>query len=115
MTQSNRKIRMMDLTLADAFAPILFQIAIGGIGGFLIGYVLKRVFKVALLLAAIVFSLMLLAYTNIIDVDFGGLSDMASNFVTAIDPALTFIAPLLANVPFIASLIIGFILGITRD
>lgn len=105
----------MDLTLSESFAPILFQIAIGGIGGFLIGYVLKKVFKVALILAAIVFSLMLLAYTNVIDVDYGGLSDMASDFVTAVDPALEFIAPLLANVPFIASLIIGFILGIRRD
>ncbi len=106
---------MMDLTISESFAPILFQIAIGGIGGFLIGYVIKKVLKIALLLLAIVFSLMLLAYTNIIDVDYDSLSGTASTFVTAIDPALNFITPLLANIPFIVFLIIGFILGIRRD
>ena len=106
---------MMDLTITETIAPILFQIAIGGIGGFLIGYILKKVFKVALILVAIVFSIMLLAYVDIINVDFGGLFNMASEVVTAIDPALAFIAPLLANVPFIASLIIGFIIGLTRE
>ena len=106
---------MMELTLGESIAPILFQILLGGIGGFLIGYVLKKVFKVALLIVAVVFSLILLAYTNIIDVDYSSLSGMASDFVTAIDPALDFITPLLANVPFIACLLIGFFFGLTRD
>jgi uncharacterized membrane protein (Fun14 family) len=106
---------MMDFTINESFAPILFQIVIGGIGGFLIGYLIKKVLKIALLLLAIVFSLMLLAYANIIDVDYDELSGMASTFVTAIDPALNFITPLLANIPFIICLIIGFILGIRRD
>jgi len=106
---------MLDLTIADSLAPILFQLAIGGIGGFFIGYILKKIFKVALILIVIVFSLLFLAYTNIIDVDYSGLSDLASNFVTAIDPALEMFAPLLANVPFIASLIVGFFFGLSRD
>ena len=106
---------MMELTLGETIAPILFQILLGGIGGFLIGYVLKKVFKIALLIVAVVFSLILLAYTNIIDVDYSSLSDMASDFVTTIDPALDFITPLLANVPFIASLIVGFFFGLSRD
>ena len=106
---------MMVLTISESFAPVLFQIVIGGIGGFLIGYVIKKVLKIALLLLAIVFSLMFLAYTNVIDVDYDELSGMAATFVTAIDPALNFITPLLANIPFIVCLIIGFFLGIRRD
>ena len=105
---------MMNLTLNESLAPIIFQLCIGGIGGFLIGYALRKFFKIALILGAIVFSLILLAYTNVINVDYGGLSDMASSFVTAINPALDMLTPLLAHVPFIASLIFGLFIGFRR-
>jgi uncharacterized membrane protein (Fun14 family) len=106
---------MLDLTITESLTPIIFQLAIGGIGGFFIGYILKRIFKVALILIVIVFSLLFLAYTNIIDVDYVELSELASNFVTAIDPALDMLTPLLANVPFITSFIVGFFFGLSRD
>lgn len=89
--------------------------AIGGIGGFFIGYALRKFFKVALVLGVIIFSIVVLAYTNVINVDYGGLADITSSFVNSIDPALSFFTPLLANVPFIVSLIIGLILGFKRQ
>lgn len=80
----------------------------------MIGYAMRKFFKIALILGAIVFSLILLAYTNVINVDYGGLSDMASSFVTAINPALNMLTPLLAHVPFIASLMFGLFIGFRR-
>jgi uncharacterized membrane protein (Fun14 family) len=106
---------MMTPTLNESFAPILFQLCIGGIGGFFIGYTLRKVFKVALILGTIVFSLIFLAYTNVINVDYSGLAEMASSFVNAINPALNLFTPLLAHIPFIVSLIIGLILGFRRE
>ena len=106
---------MLTMTLTESLTPIIFQLCIGGIGGFLIGYALKKFLKIALIILAVVFSLIALAYLNIINVDYGGLSEIASNFVTAIDPALNMIAPLLAHTPFMVSLIIGFFLGLRRD
>ncbi len=106
---------MMTSTLNESFAPILFQLCIGGIGGFFIGYAMRKVVKVALILGTIVFSLIFLAYTNVINVDYGGLSEIVSSFVNAVNPALNLLTPLLAHIPFIVSLILGLILGFRRE
>ena len=56
-----------------------------------------------------------LVYINVLDVDYDGLSELASSFVNAINPALNVFTPLLAHIPFIVSLIVGLFLGFTRD
>ena len=104
----------MNLVVSESFAPILFQLGIGGIGGFFIGYAIRKVVKVALFLGMVVFSLMFLAYTNVIGIDYGGLAKMVSNFLSAINPALGFLTPLLAHLPFVGSLIIGLVIGFKR-
>ncbi len=106
---------MLALTLSESFTPILFQLGIGGIGGFLIGYALRKVIKIALILGVVVFSLIFLAYTNVINVDYSGLSETASSLVNAINPALNLFTPLLAHLPFIASLIFGLMIGFRRE
>jgi len=106
---------MTTLTLNESLLPIVFQLCIGGIGGFLIGYAMRKFLKIALILGIVVFSLIILAYTNVINVDYGGLSEMASNIVNAINPALILITPLLAHIPFIVSLIVGLIFGLRRE
>jgi len=100
--------------VSEAFAPILFQLGIGGIGGFFIGYAIRKVVKVALILGIVIFSVMFLAYTNVIAIDYGGLVEMASNFVNAINPALGLFTLLLVHLPFVSSLIIGLIIGFKK-
>ena len=102
------------MIISESLTSILFQICIGGIGGFFIGYALRKFAKIALIIGVIVFSLIFLAYTNVINVDYAGLSEIASSLVNAVNPALNVFAPLLAHVPFIASLIVGIFLGFTR-
>jgi uncharacterized membrane protein (Fun14 family) len=106
---------MTILTLDESLAPIIFKLCIGGIGGFLIGYALRKFFRLAMIIGVIVFVLIIFAYTNVINVDYDGLSDIASNFVNAINPALNMLTPLLAHVPFIASLIFGFFVSFRRQ
>jgi len=98
-------------TVSEAFAPILFQLGIGGIGGFFIGYAIRKVAKIALILGIVVFSLIFLAYTNVIGVDYGGLAEGVLKFINAVNPALGLLVPLLSNLFFIGSLIIGLVAG----
>jgi uncharacterized membrane protein (Fun14 family) len=104
----------VNLVVSEAFAPILFQLGIGGIGGFFIGYAIRKVTKVALTLGIAVFSLMFLVYTNVIGIDYGGLVEMVSKFIGTINPALGLLAPLLIHLPFVGSLIIGLIIGFKK-
>lgn len=106
---------MVAAPLDELFASVLFQLAIGGVGGFLIGILIRKVVKLALVIGLIVFSVIILAYTNIIDIDYNSLSDAMANFVNTINPALEVIAPLLASLPFIASLVVGFVIGFRRE
>ena len=101
--------------MSEVFAPILFQLGIGGIGGFFIGYATRKVAKVALLLGMVVFSLIFLAYTNVIGIDYGGLARMMSNFAVAINPTLVLLAPLVSHLPFVGSLIIGVVIGFKKN
>lgn len=102
-------------TVNDSLLPILFQIGIGGIGGFLIGYAMRKVIKVALIVGVVVFSLIFLAYTDVINVDYSGLSETASSLVNAVNPALNLLTPLFAHIPFIVSLVFGLFLGFRRE
>ena len=106
---------MLTLILSESITHVLFQLGIGGIGGFLIGYTMRKVIKIAFILGVVVFSLIFLAYTNVINVDYKGLSETASSLVNAINPALNLFTPLLGHVPFIASLILGLIIGFRRE
>ena len=102
------------LIVSEAFAPILFQLGIGGIGGFFIGYAIRKVVKVALILGMVVFFLMFLAYTNVIDIDYGGLVKMTSNFINSLNPALGLLTPLMVHLPFVGSLVIGLVIGFKK-
>lgn len=104
----------MNLLVSEAFAPLLFQLGIGGIGGFFIGYAIRKATKIALILGIVIFFLMFLVYTNVIGIDYSGLIEMVSNFVNAINPALGLLTPLLANLPFVGSLIIGLFIGFKK-
>jgi uncharacterized membrane protein (Fun14 family) len=106
---------MMTSSFGESLLPILFQLAIGGIGGFLVGYIVRRVLKLALVIILFVLSLLVLAYLNVINVNYGTLSDAATNFMNAVNPALSMLAPLLANLPFIASFVLGLLIGFTRE
>ena len=106
---------MVSAPLDELLTSVLFQLVIGGVGGFLIGLLIRKVVKLALVIGLIVFAVFLLAYTGIIDIDYSSLSDAAANFVNAINPALEVFAPLLASLPFIASLILGFVIGFRRE
>jgi len=106
---------MLTLTLSESFTHILFQLCIGGIGGFLIGYAMRKVIKVALIVGVVVFSLIFLAYTDVINVDYSGLSETASSLVNAVNPALNLLTPLFAHIPFIVNLVFGLFLGFRRE
>jgi uncharacterized membrane protein (Fun14 family) len=110
-----QKRGMLNLTLNESLAPILFQISIGGIGGFLIGFVMRKLGKVAIILGVVVFSMIFLAYTNIIDVDYNRLSETASNLINSINPTLDMFTPLLAHTTFIVSFIFGLIIGFKKE
>ena len=95
--------------MSEFLSPIAFQLGIGCFGGFLVGYVLKKVVKIALILGAFVLVIIYLAYRNVIDVNYDDLLKSISGYAGS---AWEFLTPLLSNLPFVGSFILGLVLGL---
>jgi len=96
--------------MSEALLPIAFQLGIGGIGGFFVGYAVKKIVRIAVIIGVFAFSLMFLAYTNVINVDYDELIGIAR--VT--EPALGMLAPFLSALPFLGSFFVGVTLGLKK-
>jgi uncharacterized membrane protein (Fun14 family) len=96
----------------DVFAHILFPLSIGGVGGFLIGYALKKVIKVFLVFFGLyLLSLYCLVYVEVIRVNNEKLFETFSSLLTY---AVGFIPNTLAYLPISGSFALGFTLGIVK-
>ncbi len=91
--------------------PLIVPLSIGGIGGFFVGYAVKKVYRLAVIVGAFVFLVAYLAYVNVINVDVGGLAETMSAFAAAFSP---FIVPLTSSLFFMGSFIVGLIFGLTK-
>jgi len=96
--------------MSEVIIPIVYQLGIGGIGGFFVGYVVRKVVRIAIIIGVVVLSLVYLAYSNVINVDYGELLGMSR--VT--EPVLGLLAPLLSAFPFLGSFFIGIFFGLKK-
>lgn len=97
--------------MSEAISPIISQIGIGGIGGFLVGYLLKRILKFALIVGIFAFVLLYFVYNKAIDFNYTELMARAEEIAV---PVWSLISPLLSQIPAIGSLIVGVLIGFTK-
>ena len=96
--------------MSEVLVPIAYQLGIGGIGGFFFGYVVKKVIRIAIIIAVFVFSLIYLAYSNVINVDYDALMEITR----VAEPALGLFAPLVSALPFLGSFFVGLMFGLRK-
>ena len=97
-----------------SLAPAVYLLGIGGIGGFFIGYGIRKIIKVlALTLGIFVFALMLLDYMNVFAINYDGVVEFVSKLF---DPAqaVEVLTPLITNLPLVLSFTVGFALGLRK-
>jgi len=99
----------------EGFAVLANMLIIGGVGGFFIGYVLKKVVKILLMgLGVLVFVLAALALIGTIDVNYDGLIVGVSSLFNP--QQLSMILQALTNyLPAVAGFAIGFLLAIAKQ
>ena len=91
--------------------PLIVPLGIGGVGGFFVGYAVKKVYRLAMILAVFIFSAAYLAYVNVIDLNISGLAETMSTLVAAFGP---FIVPLTSSLFFMGSFLVGLLYGLTK-
>ncbi|UCE44389.1 MAG: hypothetical protein JSV57_02615 [Candidatus Bathyarchaeota archaeon] len=95
--------------MSEVFPSIAYQLGIGGFGGFFVGYVFKKVIKIAIIIGILVFALIFFAYGDVINVNYSELIESISGYAGT---AWQFLTPLLSNLPFVGSFILGLMLGL---
>jgi uncharacterized membrane protein (Fun14 family) len=92
--------------------PIIYILIIGGIAGYFIGYLIKKISHFALIIGIFAFLLMYLAYTKAVNLNYDELGATVNRF-TGIFVSLGLTA-LASSVPFVGSFIVGLVIGLKR-
>jgi uncharacterized membrane protein (Fun14 family) len=98
--------------MSDILTPVIMQLGMGGIGGFFIGYLLKKALKFALILGAFALVLVYFVYESSIQIDY---SQLISRINPLVVPVWNYIYPLLSQIPALGSLVFGAIIGFTKS
>jgi uncharacterized membrane protein (Fun14 family) len=99
-------------TLSEIITPVVYQLGLGAVGGFVVGFALKKIAKIFLLVIGIfIVALLYLGASDIISINFGALWDAVGGWLGGAGEAASWLVGLIAIIPFIGSFALGFFLG----
>ena len=97
----------------SALTPLIYQLGLGGIGGFIAGYALKKFMKiVAVIIGLFILALVYFGYQGIITINYSELGNAVKDGLGLTGPAADLIVPIITHLPFAGSFGIGFFLGL---
>jgi uncharacterized membrane protein (Fun14 family) len=99
--------------VSEVVSPVVFQLGVGGIGGFIVGFALKKLSKLILFLIGIfILSLIYLSTRGIININYSGLWSALSGLVGSAGSAFSWLIGVISVLPFAGSFIAGFLIGL---
>ena len=101
--------------MSELLTPLSTQLGLGGIGGFAVGYALKKLAKLtAIIIGFAVVGLQYLAYKGIISINYTAMKSWASSLIGQASSAQGLIIDIFANLPYAAAFTGGLILGLKK-
>lgn len=98
--------------MSEVLSPIIFQLGLGGVGGFIVGYALKKISKLILVLVGIfIIALIYLGVKGIISINYDALFTAIGELLGAAGAASSWLVHAIALLPFAGSFIAGFVIG----
>jgi uncharacterized membrane protein (Fun14 family) len=98
--------------MSEILSPLVFQLGVGGIGGFIIGYAVKKISKIiAVIIGLFVIALLYLSTSGIISINYGALWDAMGGWLGGAGQAASWLVSVISLIPFAGSFIVGFLLG----
>jgi uncharacterized membrane protein (Fun14 family) len=98
--------------MSEIATPLVFQLGTGAVGGFVVGYAIKKVAKLIVVLIGIfLLALIYLSSQGILAVNYEKLSEAVSRGLSGAGEAVGWLTPIIAHLPFAGSFLVGFFLG----
>ena len=98
--------------MSEIITPIVYQLGIGAVGGFIAGFVIKKIAKLFLIVIGLfIAALLYLGVSGVININYGALWDTVANGLGGAGQAASWIIGVISLLPFVGSFALGFILG----
>ena len=99
--------------MSEVVSPLVFQLGVGGVGGFIIGFALKKLTKLILFLIGIfVLALIYLSTRGIININYDALWTALTRLLGSANSAFSWLIGVISVLPFAGSFIAGFLIGL---
>ena len=99
-------------TLSEILTPVVYELGLGAVGGFVVGFALKKIAKIFLIVIGIfIAALLYLGASDIISINFGALWEAIGSLLGGAGQAAGWLVGLIAIIPFVGSFAVGFFLG----
>ena len=98
--------------MSELIPPVLYQLGVGAICGFIIGFAIKKALKLLIFLAGIFLSILVyLGYSGIITINFDKLLNAVKNLFGLGEQISGWLILVISTLPLTGSFIVGLILG----
>ena len=99
--------------MSELITPVVFQLGLGGIGGFVVGFALKKIAKLFIVIIGLfVVALLYLSTSGVININYGSLWTTISNALGAAGEAANWVVGVVSVLPFLGTFVVGFLLGL---
>ncbi|MEM2420122.1 MAG: FUN14 domain-containing protein [Candidatus Bathyarchaeia archaeon] len=99
--------------MSDVLPPIIYELGLGGLGGFIIGFAIKKLSKLILfLLGLFIVFLVYLNIKGVLSLNYEALFSFISELLGASGSAFSWFVHAIALLPFAVSFVAGFLLGL---
>ena len=98
--------------MSAVLPSVVYQLGVGGIGGFIVGYAIKKISKlIVVLMGLFIIFLLYLGTSGIISVNYEELWNALASLLGFASQVATWLVGLISLLPFMGSFLAGFLLG----
>ena len=99
--------------MSEVVSPIVFQLGVGAVGGFIVGFAVKKLSKLILVLIGVfVLALIYLSARGIININYNALWTALANLLGLASSAFSWLVGVISILPFAGSFIVGLLIGL---
>ncbi len=99
--------------MSEIITPVVYQLGLGAIGGFIVGFALKKIGKLFIVLLGIfIIVLLYLGVNNVISINYGALWSTIAGWLGGAGQAASWLVGVISIIPFLGSFLVGFLIGL---
>ena len=99
--------------MSEVLPSLGFQLGAGALGGFLVGFAIKKISKlIAVIVGLFLLLLIYLSTQGILNINYDALWNAVNNSFSWLGSAFSWLVGVISLLPFAGSFIVGFLLGL---